>query len=307
MKSILCLSDFTRTGLSSFYLNVGDNMQNVEAFYNELTPILEKIKESPEAFLEGTEVSKVTLWRWTNGINRKFPDPHKLLSVLIKISGKKNFKEVINHFGGEISKYLCDTLSGFLDETLSESSFEDNQNEVLGDFQSFLIFNLCETEAGSSRVDLINTLANLSIKKLGLSEKDVTLEFLKSYGEIVDKKIQLLITKGILELAEDGKFHTKKKELVYNSEISIKHFPEIIKGYSRPHESHLGFTTMWTYNQSIPIDLAKEIKNETKEFFRKIHQKMKNNKNKDGVPYQVIYWTDRLNFDNLYGSLEGDL
>lgn len=280
-------------------------MQNVESFYNELTPILAKI-ENPDEFLEGTEVSKVTLWRWINGINRKYPDPHKLLSVLIKMSGKKNFKEVVNHFGGEISNYLSNTLSGFLEDSLSESSFEDKQNEVLGDFQSFLIFNLCETEAGASRIELINSLANLSIKKLGLSEKDVTTEFLKSYAEIVDKKIQILITKGVLELTDDGKYHTKKKEVVYNAEISIKHFPEIIRGYSRPQEAHLGFTTMWTYNQSIPISLAKEIKNETKEFFRKIHQKMMNNKSKEGVPYQVIYWTDRLNFDNLQNTLEGD-
>lgn len=281
-------------------------MQNVESFYNELTPILEKIKESPEAFLEGTEVSKVTLWRWTNGINRKYPDPHKLLSVLMKISGKKNFKEVVNHFGGEISNYLCITLSGFLEGSLSESSFEDNQNEVLGDFQSFLIFSLCETEAGASKIELINSLANLSIKKLGLSEKDVTPEFEKSYGEIVDNKIQMLIKKGILELAKDGKYHTKKKEVVFNTETVANHYPELIRAYSRPQEAHLGFTTMWGYNQSIPVSLAKEIKNETKEFFRKIHQKMINNKSKDGIPYQVIYWTDRLNFDNLDGSLEGD-
>ncbi len=280
-------------------------MQNVESFYNELTPVLEKIKESPEAFLEGTEVSKVTLWRWTNGINRKYPDPHKLLSVLMKISGKKKFKEIVDHFGGEISEYLCNTLSGYLDESLSQSNFEENQNEILGDFQSFLIFNLCETEAGANRIELVNSLANLSIKKLGLSEKDVTSEFLKSYGDIVDKKIQILITKGILELESDGKYHTKKKELAYNTDISINHFPEMIRWYSRPHEAHLGFTTMWAYNQSIPISLAKEIKNETKEFFRKIHQKMLNNKSKDGVPYQVIYWTDRLNFDNLDNSLEG--
>lgn len=306
MKSRLTLRFFTGTGLSTSYQNVGDNMQNVETFYNELTPILAKI-ENPDVFLEGTEVSKVTLWRWTNGINRKYPDPHKLLSVLMKISGKRNFKEIVEQFEGEISNYLCNSLSGFLDDTLSESSFEENQNEVLDDFQSFLIFNLCETEAGSSRKELINTLGNLSIKKLGLSEKDVTLDFLKSYSEIVDKKIQVLIKKGVLELGNDGKYHTKKKEVVYNSELSIKHFPEIIKGYSRPNEAHLGFTTMWAYNQSIPISLAKEIKNETKEFFRKIHQKMMNNKCRDGVPYQVIYWTDRLNFDNLKGSLEGDL
>jgi hypothetical protein len=307
MKSNLSLRFFTGTGLSTFYINVGDNMQTVESFYNELTPVLEKIKGSPEAFLEGTEVSKVTLWRWTNGINRKYPDPHKLLSVLMKISGKKNFKEVTDHFGGEIGNYLEKTLSGFLNESLSESNFDNNQIEILEDFQSFLIFSLCETEAGSSRMELINSLANLSFKKLGLSEKDITQDFINSYGEIVDKKIQILFKRGALELDCDGKYHTKKKEMVFNTEIVRNHYPELIRSYSRPEEASLGFTTMWGYNQSIPVSLAKEIKDETKEFFRKIHQKMNTNKSKDGVPYQVIFWTDRLNFDNLNFASEGDI
>jgi hypothetical protein len=281
-------------------------MQNVESFYNELTPILEKIKESPEAFLEGTEVSKVTLWRWTNGINRKYPDPHKLLSVLMKISGKKSLKEVLNYFEGEISKYLKDSLSGLLGESFGESNFEENQDEMLKDFQLFLIFTLCETEAGSTKNELINSLARLSFKKMGLSEKDVTPDFLKSYSDIVEKKIQILLSKGVLILGNDRKYHTKKKEVVFNSTTSINHYPELIRTYSRPDEAHLGFTTLWGYNQSIPISLAKEIKTETKEFFQKIHKKMIENKSKDGIPYQVIYWTDRLNFDNSERSFEGD-
>jgi len=279
-------------------------MQNVEAFYNELTPILEKIKESPEAFLDGTEVSKVTLWRWTNGINRKYPDPHKLLSILSKVSGKKNFMEIVNQFEGEISNYLCKSLPWLKEESFQDSNFENNQNEILKDFQSFLIFILCETEAGASKLELVSSLANISIKKLGLSEKDVTSNFLRSYSEIVEKKIQELIKKGALELGGDGKYHTTKKEVLFNSDTVIKFYPELIKNYSRPEEAHLGFSTLWGYQQSIPVELAKEIKTETKEFFQKIHQKMLSNKNKDGVPFQVVYWTDRLSFDNLDCSLE---
>ena len=147
MKSRFTLRFFTGTGLSTFYINVGDNMQTVESFYNELTPVLEKIKGSPEAFLEGTEVSKVTLWRWTNGINRKYPDPHKLLSILMKISGKKNFKEILSYFGGEIENYLSKSLSMLHGESFVEWDLEVNQNEIITDFQSFIIFVLCEMEA----------------------------------------------------------------------------------------------------------------------------------------------------------------
>ena len=142
---------------------------------------------------------------------------------------------------------------------------------------------------------------------MGLSQKDVTPEFLQSYGEIVEKKIQELLNKDALIFGDDGKYHTKKKEVIFNTDISLNYFPEMLKGFARPEEAHFGFTTLGGYNQSIPVSLAKEIKTETREFFKRVHEKMINNKTKDGVPFQVIYWTDRLTFDNLNYANEGVL
>lgn len=81
-------------------------MKNVGNLYLELKPIILKSRCSIQSLSKETHASRVTLWRWINNINTHYPDPYKLLSVLGKISGKKEPLDIADHFGGEIKNYI---------------------------------------------------------------------------------------------------------------------------------------------------------------------------------------------------------
>jgi hypothetical protein len=81
-------------------------MENVKGFYQQLGPVILKSKYKIINLSRETYASRVTIWRWINQINTNYPDPHKLVSVLSKISGKYDPKEIADHFGGEIKKFI---------------------------------------------------------------------------------------------------------------------------------------------------------------------------------------------------------
>jgi hypothetical protein len=81
-------------------------MDKVRNFYQELSPIISKSKIPINVLCRETYASKVTIWRWLNQINKKYPDPHKVLSVLSRICGKKEVKEIAGLYGGEIQFFL---------------------------------------------------------------------------------------------------------------------------------------------------------------------------------------------------------
>ena len=81
-------------------------MDNVNEFYQELSPIIARSKIPLGTLCNETYASKVTIWRWINKINQKYPDPHKVLSVLSRISGKREIGDIAGYYGGEIQIFL---------------------------------------------------------------------------------------------------------------------------------------------------------------------------------------------------------
>ena len=81
-------------------------MDKVRDFYLELSPIIAKSRIPLDTLCRDSCASKVTIWRWINSINIKYPDPHKVLSVLSRISGKKEINDIADHYGGEIQYFL---------------------------------------------------------------------------------------------------------------------------------------------------------------------------------------------------------
>ena len=81
-------------------------MDNVREFYLELSPIIARSKIPLDTLCRESYASKVTIWRWINRINKKYPDPHKVLSVLSRISGKREIGDIAGYYGGEIQVFL---------------------------------------------------------------------------------------------------------------------------------------------------------------------------------------------------------
>ncbi len=286
------LEVFHRNWFKHLLIKCGDNMQNVESFYNELTPVLEKIKGNPDTFLEGTDVSKVTLWRWINGINRNYPDPHKLLTLLSKISGKRKPQEVFEFFGGKIGEFLKSRLPHLLIEDL-EIHPDQSQNGIFKDFKSFIIYILCETESGSTLDEISLAIAKLAFRNLGFSQPNFSEEMKRIYYGMAEEGIKDFEQMGILELRDNGRYHTINKDIIFSGETMMRFYPELIRNFTAPKNVN-EYTGLFGYQQSIPAELAEEIKRETKEFFLNKLKKMRENKCNDGVPFQIITFSNNL-------------
>ncbi len=98
---------------------------------------------------------------------------------------------------------------------------------------------------------------------------------------------------GILELRDNGRYHTINKDIIFSGETMMRFYPELIRNFTAPKNVN-EYTGLFGYQQSIPAELAEEIKRETKEFFLNKLKKMRENKCNDGVPFQIITFSNNL-------------
>ncbi len=286
----------------------GGMVESVQTFYKELSPILEKHRDSLDKLVEGTQVSKVTVWRWLNKINSKHPDPNKLLSVLSKISGIKKVKDLAIFFGGEVELFLKMSFPIIFSEDYELIS--DFQHEEIGeikDFYTFLIYTMCGNLGGSSQEQLLTTIGNIAANKADIPKEYLTHEIIKSYGVIALKKIEELENNNIIELKQDGNYHRSTKNMNFDSDIMSLYYPQMIESFFRVDETSLGLNILCGYQETIPAEIANEIARETKEFFLKTMKKMDDNCCESGIPYQIVNFGERLTFDTLNDPLKREV
>lgn len=275
-------------------------MESVQTFYKELSPILEKHRDSLDKLVDGTQVSKVTVWRWLNKINTKYPDPNKLLSVLRKVSGHFHIKEIAPGFGGEIENFLKESFpSTFAESFIFADTSEDLNTVIQKDFYTFLIFSLCGNIGGASEESIINTVGNIAVKKAEIPKELLTQEIIKSHGFVGKNKLNELLKLGVIELRNDNKYHLIIKDVRLDSSVISKYLSEIIPSFHRLDEAHLGYNALFSYQETIPYEIANELAKDTKKFYMRCMDKMNEHRCDDGIPYQIINYGDRMVFDNL--------
>jgi hypothetical protein len=283
-------------------------VESVQTFYKELSPILEKHRDSLDKLVDGTQASKVTVWRWLNKINTKYPDPNKLLSILSKISGMKNIKKIGIFFGGDIKKYLEESFPGTYSEDYKMAhDFEDKELGKIKDFYTFLVYTMCGNFGGASKTELINTIGNVASKRAEIPKECLTQELINSYGVIAIQKINDLLNFGVIELKSNGKYHRTTKNMHYESDFMMEYYPKMIKSFFRPEEVSLGFNVIAGYQETIPSNIANEIAKDTKDFFLRCKKKMDENSCENGIPYQIINFGERLTFETLNAPLNREV
>ncbi|RLA63803.1 MAG: hypothetical protein DRQ88_06890 [Epsilonproteobacteria bacterium] len=283
-------------------------MESVQTFYQELSPILEKHRDKLEDLVQGTQTSKVTVWRWLNGINSKHPDPNKLLSVLSKVSGRNKIQEVALFFGGEIKEFLENSFShSFKNELFIDPELKEFDESVINDFYSYIVFSLCGTEAGSTEEEIISTLGNIVIKKADIPDELINDELIYSHGVFGKKKINDLINAHIIELKENGRYSRTKKNIRLDPDFSTKYLAEIIPTFLKTEEAHLGMNSFYGYQETIPVSIAQELAADTTEFFIKCYEKMNKYKTEDGIPYQLMAFGERLSFKKINDSIKREV
>ncbi len=270
-------------------------MDPVKEFYTDLSRILEPYKDNLQNLADETGVSKVSLLRWKNGINKNYPDVNKILPVLVKVSGLNKTRDVGNFFGGYIEKFVNDFLPIYSSENYQVID-KSSSTDFIPDFYSFIIILLCGTESGVSKFEIEGIIGNLAVQKLGLPRADITDELIKANGVIARKRIAELLEKEFIYCDADGVYSLTQKDINLNVSHLKEYLPMVMENFLKPEEYSKGYNAIFTYTESIPLDLANELARDTKDFFEKSYKKMQERKDKNGIPYTIINFSERLWF-----------
>lgn len=281
-------------------------MDSLKEFYQELANTLSNHQESLQKLADATGVSRSTLWRWSNETNRSYPDADKLLRVLSEISGLNNRKDLSRYYGGKIEVFI-DSFCPVSSEIGLKILKSESPTKSITDFYSYVVFSICGTRRGATEEELVNVIGNLAINRSGIPKADITQELINAHGSIAKTKIKDLVQKEIIYRNDEGRFHRTTKDITLDLKTSLTYLPNIISEMLKPEEFHKGYNAIFAYTESIPLTLANELSIETKQFFKSCLEKIEANKTKDGVPFTIINFAERLWFDSLDGSLEGEV
>lgn len=279
-------------------------MDSIKEFYQELANILKGHEDSWQKLAEESGVSRTSLWRWSNETNRDYPDAEKVLRVLAKISGLNKRRDLAKYYGGRIEDFILNGFRPISSSYNAEILEQPSPTETISDFYSYVVFSICGTERGATEEELVNIIGNLAIKRSGFPKADITQELINAHGQIAKNKIKDLIQKEIIYRDEKGFFQRTTKNITLDVATSLNYLPQVISEIMKPEEFWKGCNALFAYTESIPSGLANELAVETKKFFKSCYEKMETNKTKDGVPFTIINFAERLWFDSLDGSLE---
>ncbi len=267
-------------------------MDQITRFYEEIGHQIKQFPGGIDALAEASGISKVTLWRWINGINLKYPDQHRVLQVLMAISNKKSLHELKTFFGPSLNLFL-DTIYPPKNLTIGEQK----ELNIFEDYYYFLIYILAGNESGVSLEELFDTCGNIAAKKAGID--NLSIDSLNELGKFVLPKINELEQLEIIAKRENRYFRTQKSALIpLDDKRVIKFYSENVDNFLNPSDSHLGYNAFYTVFESIEPSLAKELALDTQNFFLECYKKIEQGKCKNGVPYQMMFLSEKLTFNN---------
>lgn len=273
-------------------------LSEIESFYQQLSPIIAKYSDNLAEFADGTQASKTSIWRWMNKVNTNFPDPNKVLSVLAKDSGRKKVKDIAFFYKGDVEVFLRKSFSHAFEEVY-DLDLEEEVTHKLTDFYSYVVFSLCGTERGASEEEIIRVIGNISVKKAGVSREYITKEIINSHGIIAVKIINDLYKMKLVTVDNKGFYQRTKKHLDIDIDTAQKFVPEMIQSFLKPEEFSQGYNSFFGYTESIKPEVANKIAKKTKAFYLECLNLMKNAMDKDGVPFTIVNFAERLWFDEL--------
>ena len=274
-------------------------MVAAEKLYFQLSNIIKKYDGALDNIVEQTNISKTTLWRWSNKTNVKLPDPNKVLRLLVKDCGLTQIRDIANYFGGEVEAFLKQSLPHLFMKDRDDVNYLTSVFDEMEDFYTFVIYNVISTKRGATDEDLIKIVGNLSARKAGLSEDEITDDIVNAHGFIAVKRINDLYKRNRIKLEEDGSYSPTELNYFVPVESFLKLAPDMISNFVKPEEFQNGLNGIFCYMNSIPKDVASEIAFETREFYMRMMKKMKDSSSKDGVPYMIFNLAETMWFNSM--------
>jgi hypothetical protein len=271
-----------------------------DKLYLQLSNIIKKYDGALDSIVDKTNISKTTLWRWSNQTNVKLPDPNKVLRLLAKESNLTNVRDIANYFGGEIEMFLKASLPSLYDKDNYRASVYDEME----DFYTFVIYSVISTKRGANEEDLIKIVGNLSARKAGLTIDEITDDLVNAHGMIAVKRINELYKRKRIKIEEDGSYSPTDLNCFIPIDRFTKFAPDMLANFIKPEEFQYGLNGVFCSMDSIPKKVAAEIAQETKEFFKKIKNKMKDSSSADGVPFMTFNLAETMWFNSMDQSPE---
>ncbi|HAZ12494.1 MAG: hypothetical protein A2X86_19750 [Bdellovibrionales bacterium GWA2_49_15] len=265
-------------------------------FYEELRPIVNKHINSIDDLAKKTGISDTTLWRWSNSVNVKLPDPNKVLDLLCFDSKKNSLLDIANHYSGAIAQFLRDSFP----EQMSKRSLINNECHTIKDQYDFCIYYICGTERGASEDELITILGQIAIKKAEIPEHQVTAALVKSFGEFAKNKIANLVAANVIAKSESGNYTRVIKNTYIKVQDGLEKGLQLLTDFIKPSEWGQGKNIFYMFQESVPPQVAEEITQTLNDAYLACKEKAEKNKSnaQDAVPYVFSVIGERLWFDS---------
>lgn len=284
-----------------------NNNNEVRLFFLEIRSILERLCPKGKGYGELSKqinVDRSTIWRWHELICKTFPDPTKILRLLIYDSKLTLVRNIAKHYDGRISSFLTVSFASQIYKPLDKAQdFCSVQDQY-----DFCIYYICGTQRGATEHELIIALGHIALKKAELTKEYLSRELVISYGQIATTKIKKLVDRKVIFKDKDGFYKRTQMNVSIDVEKGIHHIIQLLKDIFNPQDAPRGLLTSYAFQESIPTEIAKEIVREQYECYKRCKDKMEKHKSNDPntTPFMIKNFAGKLLFEQNESS-QGEL
>lgn len=281
-------------------MNLDTNLNEIpqgedKDFYGELQEVLKRVEGTiSDKDLQKMEVSRSTLWRWSNKANKRLPNPNKVLSLLFFDSGLSRVDLVIEHYKGELGKFLKRAFAS----PINDKEFLADDSFIRDKFDLYIYF-ICATDRGASKDELQKTIGSVIAKNSIIPSEAINAELIESLADIVGERITRFIDFGMIKEDEKGFLHRTKKSININTERIQKLIQEINKDFSNPEDFATGQGAQYTLQQSLRLEdvllLNQMIRDDMKKYYDFMHSRA--NDSSQSIPFAVGIMGTKLLID----------
>ncbi|MFN8369751.1 MAG: hypothetical protein U0T83_03895 [Bacteriovoracaceae bacterium] len=227
-------------------------------------------------------IGDATLRRVMNGSLKSEPEPNTVLNIVSILYREKNIKKLTKIINDPIKSYLESAFSHFIIEdhfSNDEVAYLPELNQILKDFDYYLIYKLAANKPGTDRIKINELL-----------------------GHWGNKKVNELIQFGYIQENHLGELHACNKVFAIDPAIALMHASELIR-FFKLSQVDLGRNLFFSLSESLNEAGIATIKKIQKEALNQIHNIMKNASYQGEIPYFCLNILETLEL-NQKGTIQ---
>lgn len=265
---------------------------HLEGLYKQLNEVISAVGKAE--ILKSKILSRSSLWRWNNRINKSLPDCNTVLELLKKHSGLNTIKAIANFYGRDVEKFLRTSFPIQCLKAHSKAINEESQH--LEDDYDFYIYFMCGNEKSIERSEIIRTLGTIAAKRANIPEPSITDDLSTAMGQFAGLKIQKLLDLNFLTENDDGLLRRKNTNTYIKACDGLQHSLNLLKDIINPHHWQRGESVFYLTSESVSPDIAKEISEDLRVAYVKAKEKLEKHKSStpDAIPFLISVAGEKL-------------